>query len=119
LVGFADRFVYAYFRSLDRFSLLLSPFLTTGLWNDQEFASWSRAVVRSLVTSPASLGDIDPRGVSARFPVLAVLGEVPMPWNPLLEPPMLAARTDLWFYHPFVDASDDGVEEEAMASDSC
>jgi hypothetical protein len=88
-------FVHSHFRPIDCFSLLPTPFLTTGLWNDQEFASSSLAVVRSLVTNPASLGDIDPREVGAKFPALPVLGEVPMPWNPRLEPPMPAARTDL------------------------
>jgi hypothetical protein len=60
LLNFTDRFVYSHFRSLDWFSISLPPFLTSGLWNDHEFVSSSLAVVRSLVTSPVALGDIDP-----------------------------------------------------------
>jgi hypothetical protein len=85
--------------------------------------SSSLAVECSLVTNPVSLGDIDPREVSTAFPALPIVGAVPMPWSALLEPRMHATRTDLWFYHPDVGASDDGGDEAELASgrafDSC
>jgi hypothetical protein len=113
LRGFTEGFSYSHFRSLDWFSILLSPYMRTAIWSNEEFVTLSLDIVRGLVVSPAKLCDVDSRQLSAQFPAFPGVDGVPMPWEALLSGPRPAGQPDLWFYHPVLEEGDGGADAEA------